>query len=76
MGIEAARSTIMREIIGTMKGHGISVDFRHITLLADTMTYKGKVLGIQRHGVQKMKDRSPSSPSSPSYLIILFISIF
>lgn len=57
LGIEAARATIISEISMTMRNHGIAVDTRHLMLLADIMTFKGMTLGIQRHGVQKMKDR-------------------
>ncbi|GIL99158.1 hypothetical protein Vretimale_4372 [Volvox reticuliferus] len=56
MGIEAARSAIMSEIKYTMGSHGMSIDDRHIMLLADCMTYKGEVLGITRFGIAKMKD--------------------
>jgi len=55
LGIEAARTTIISEIKETMKGHGVSVDNRHLMLLADCMTYTGAVLGITRFGVAKMK---------------------
>jgi DNA-directed RNA polymerase III subunit RPC1 len=34
------------------------IDIRHIQLLADVMTFKGKVLGINRHGIHKMKNSS------------------
>jgi len=56
LGIEAARSTIIDQIKYTMGEHGINIDIRHILLLADVMTFKGKVLGINRHGVHKMKN--------------------
>merc|ERR1719150_950103 len=56
LGIEAARKTIMKEIQYTMESHGMSIDRRHITLLADVMTCRGEVLGITRHGLAKMKD--------------------
>ena len=56
LGIEAARSTIMSEIQYTMKSHGMSIDTRHVMLLADVMTFKGEVLGITRFGLAKMKD--------------------
>lgn len=56
LGIEAARSTIMNEINVTMKSHGMSIDARHVMLLADLMTYKGEVLGITRFGLAKMKE--------------------
>ena len=36
-----------------MESHGITVDIRHILLLADTMTFTGKILGNTRHGLIK-----------------------
>lgn len=56
LGIEAARHCIISEIQDTMKSHGMSIDARHMMLLADVMTYKGEVLGITRFGMTKMKD--------------------
>ena len=56
LGIEAARATIMKEIKFVMESHGMSIDRRHITLLADLMTCRGEVLGITRHGLAKMKE--------------------
>ena len=55
LGIEAARATIMKEIHTTMDGHGLTIDPRHVSLLADIMTYRGETLGITRFGVTKMK---------------------
>jgi DNA-directed RNA polymerase III subunit RPC1 len=43
IGIEAARATIINEIDYTMSSHGMSIDIRHVMLLADLMTYKGEV---------------------------------
>ncbi|ESQ42341.1 hypothetical protein EUTSA_v10012446mg [Eutrema salsugineum] len=54
LGIEAARTTIIDEIGSVMGNHGMSIDIRHMMLLADVMTYRGEVLGIQRTGIQKM----------------------
>ena len=56
LGIEAARNTIINEIKYTLKEHGIYVDPRHISLVADVMTFKGQVLGITRFGVSKMRE--------------------
>lgn len=39
-----------------MESHGMSVDKRHLTLVADLMTSRGEVLGITRHGLAKMKE--------------------
>lgn len=55
LGIEAARQTIMYEIKMVMENHGMSVDYRHIMLLAAQMTHTGEVLGITRDGLAKMK---------------------
>mmetsp|Transcript_4835 Transcript_4835/g.7151 ORF Transcript_4835/g.7151 Transcript_4835/m.7151 type:complete len:122 (+) Transcript_4835:3-368(+) len=38
-----------------MGHHGMDIDSRHVTLLADVMTFRGEVLGITRFGVPKMK---------------------
>ncbi|XP_054870409.1 DNA-directed RNA polymerase III subunit RPC1-like isoform X2 [Amphiprion ocellaris] len=40
LGIETARSTIINEIQYTMVNHGMSIDRRHVMLLADLMSYK------------------------------------
>lgn len=56
LGIEAARTTIINEITEVMEGHGMSVDYRHIMLLASQMTSRGDVLGITRHGLAKMRE--------------------
>ncbi|KAJ3108015.1 hypothetical protein HDU97_002595 [Phlyctochytrium planicorne] len=56
LGIEAARTKIIDEIVYTMESHGMTIDKRHVMLLADLMTFKGEVLGITRFGIAKMKD--------------------
>ena len=56
LGIEAAKKTIINEVKYTMESHGMSIDIRHIMLLADLMTCRGEVLGITRHGLAKMKE--------------------
>lgn len=40
LGIEAARSAIIDEIQTTMSSHGMTIDIRHMMLLADLMTSK------------------------------------
>ena len=56
LGIEAARENIILEILYTMRSHGMTIDRRHVMLMADLMTFKGEVLGITRFGIAKMKD--------------------
>ena len=40
LGIEAGRESICREILDTMSSHGMTIDRRHVMLLADLMTFK------------------------------------
>ncbi|KAJ3236806.1 hypothetical protein HDU81_010375 [Chytriomyces hyalinus] len=56
LGIESGRQTIINEIVYTMESHGMTIDQRHVMLLADLMTFKGEILGITRFGIAKMKD--------------------
>jgi len=55
LGIEAARNALIKEIKNTMKQQGLDVDDRHIMLVADIMTFSGKVQPVGRYGVAGMK---------------------
>lgn len=46
----------MKEIESVMENHAISIDHRHLMLVADLMTSRGEVLGITRQGLAKMKE--------------------
>ena len=55
LGIEAARNAIIYEATETLREQGLSVDVRHIMLVADIMTCDGVVKQIGRHGVSGEK---------------------
>jgi len=55
LGIEAARNSIIREAHSTLSEQGLSVDIRHIMLVADLMTNDGCVKAIGRHGISGRK---------------------
>lgn len=55
LGIEAARNSIIKEASRTLGEQGLSVDVRHIMLVADLMTYDGAVRAIGRHGISGKK---------------------
>ena len=55
LGIEAARKSIINEILKVLNAQGISIDTRHIMLVADAMCMSGSVLGISRYGIVKEK---------------------
>ena len=55
LGIEAARQAIIDEAQKTLSEQGLSVDVRHIMLVADIMTSEGVVKSIGRHGISGEK---------------------
>jgi len=61
LGIEAARNALYNELINvTSEG---SMNYRHLSLLIDTMTYKGYLMSIDRHGINR-GDIGPLAKSS------------
>ena len=55
LGVEAARNSIIKEASQTLDEQGLSVDIRHIMLVADLMTNDGDVKAIGRHGISGRK---------------------
>ncbi|XP_058072061.1 DNA-directed RNA polymerase I subunit 1 isoform X2 [Magnolia sinica] len=56
-GVEAARATILKEVYNVFKPYAISIDIRHLTLIADYMTADGGYRPMNRFG---MADSSTS----------------
>lgn len=52
LGIEAARHVLFSELSETLAG--LYVNYRHLSLLVDTMTNKGYLLSIDRHGINRI----------------------
>jgi DNA-directed RNA polymerase subunit A" len=55
LGVEAARNAIIKEATDTLREQGLTVDIRHIMLVADLMTCDGEVKQIGRHGISGEK---------------------
>jgi DNA-directed RNA polymerase I subunit RPA1 len=51
-GIEAANRTIVREIQNVFQVYGITVNPRHLTLIADYMTFDGEYKPFNRFGME------------------------
>ncbi|KYN44618.1 DNA-directed RNA polymerase I subunit RPA1 [Trachymyrmex septentrionalis] len=51
-GIEAANRVIVREIKDVFKMYGITVDVRHLSLIADYMTFDGTFKPLSRKGME------------------------
>ena len=56
LGIEAARNLIIEEVNSTLQNVGLTVDLRHIFLIADAMCLDGTVRGIGRYGLSGEAD--------------------
>lgn len=56
LGIEAARTLLIREMMNVLMEQGLDVDIRHVMLVADIMTRNGTVRQIGRHGVTGEKE--------------------
>ena len=52
LGVEAARQVLLTELYDTLAD--LYVNYRHIALLVDTMTNKGYLLSIDRHGINRV----------------------
>ena len=50
-GVEAARATIIKEVKGVFDAYGIRVNIRHLTLIADFMTFHGGYRPMNRIGM-------------------------
>jgi len=61
LGIEAARNSLYNELVN-VTGDG-SMNYRHLSLLMDTMTFKGCIVSIDRHGINR-GDIGPLAKSS------------
>ena len=52
-GIEAARSSLLRELTAVLSFDGSYVNHRHLALLVDVMTYRGSIAAVTRHGINR-----------------------
>ena len=51
-GIEAANKTIVKEIVNVFSVYGIDIDPRHLSLIADYMTFDGTYKPFNRIGIE------------------------
>ena len=63
LGIEAARQALYNEISDVIRFADLYVNYRHLALLVDTMTTKGYLMSIDRHGINRV-DIGPLAKSS------------
>ena len=56
LGIEAARQSIITQLYDIYESEGLTIDLRHIILVADMMCVNGEVESLGRVGVMKHKN--------------------
>ena len=54
LGAEAARQSVINELRFVFSAYGIYVNYRHITSLIDTMSFRGRLTSITRSGINKV----------------------
>jgi len=75
LGVEAARNALYHELVN-VTGEG-SMNYRHLSLLIDTMTYRGSLMSIDRHGINRNSSSALSKSSfEESVDMLINASIF
>ncbi|OQR92170.1 DNA-directed RNA polymerase II largest subunit [Achlya hypogyna] len=54
LGIEAVRRALLNEIRAVISFDGAYVNYRHLACLADVMTFRGHLMAVTRHGINRV----------------------
>jgi DNA-directed RNA polymerase II subunit RPB1 len=63
LGIEACRKSLLNELRAVIEFDGTYVNYRHMALLVDVMTFRGYLTAVTRHGINRV-DTGPLIRSS------------
>ncbi|KYR01974.1 RNA polymerase II largest subunit [Tieghemostelium lacteum] len=55
LGIEAVRAALLKELRSVISFDGSYVNYRHLAMLTDVMTYRGHLMSITRHGINRVE---------------------
>ena len=72
LGIEAARNSVFKEMRTVIQYDNSYVNYRHIALLSDIMTYRGYLMPITRHGMNRRDNSTLMKCSFEETVDILF----
>jgi DNA-directed RNA polymerase beta' subunit len=53
-GVEAARQALLNELVAVLSFDGSYVNYRHLDILVDTMTCRGNICAVTRHGINRL----------------------
>ena len=70
-GIEGVRTRIIKELEKVFADS--TVNQRHIALLADVMTYRGTIMQIDRHGINRSPDNGVITKASFEEVVDVFV---
>ena len=70
LGVEAARCALTREIAGVFRVYGISVDARHLSLIADYMTFTGGYRPFNRMGMEAQPSVFAKASFETTYSVV------
>jgi len=54
LGIEAVRNALLKELRSVIEFDGSYVNHRHLAILCEVMTYRGHLMSITRHGINRV----------------------
>jgi DNA-directed RNA polymerase II subunit RPB1 len=54
LGVEAVRMGLLGELRSVIEFDGSYVNYRHLAILCDVMTFRGHLLAITRHGINRV----------------------
>jgi DNA-directed RNA polymerase II subunit RPB1 len=54
LGIEAVRQSLLNELRRVISFGGSYVNYRHLAMLVDVMTFRGHLMAITRHGINRV----------------------
>ena len=76
LGIEAARQLLVNELVKVYQDNNISIDARHLILLADVMCFEGIIRGTVRSGIVSTKESPLARASFEQTEKVLFDAAF
>lgn len=55
LGVEACRAALLNEVRAVISFDGSYVNYRHLAMLCDIMTFRGHLMSITRHGINRQE---------------------
>lgn len=54
LGIEGCRQQLLNELRGVLSASGSYINYRHLSMLVDVMTFRGHLMAVTRHGINRV----------------------